>query len=76
MYNLYLDIERSNDMKQETKSMDKAESLVFYTKNQFNRELRNTFELDESKTLKYQIVTVGTKINKHFNQMISNSIKY
>lgn len=53
MYNLYLDIERSVDMRYETKSMDKAESFMLYTRNQFIRELRNTFDLNESKTLKY-----------------------
>ena len=75
MYNLYLDIERSADMKYETKAVDKAESFMFYTRNQFNRELRYTFELDQSKTLKYQILGIGDKIKNHYSEMIVNSNK-
>ena len=75
MYTLYLDIERSNDMKHETKSVDKAESLVFYTRNQFSRELRNMFELDEAKTLKYQIITIAKKVDDHYTIMMANGEK-
>lgn len=51
-YNLLIDIER-RCMKKDTRHIDKSESLLMFTKNQFVREFQRIIDKDESLTLKY-----------------------
>jgi hypothetical protein len=53
MYSLYLDIEKSKEMSNDTREVEKCESFKIYTKNQFYRQFRSMMENDEAKTLKY-----------------------
>ena len=56
-------------MKSEVKQVDKAESLLFYTRNQFIREFQRVMDKDESKTLKYQMLKVSGVFNKNLNRL-------
>jgi hypothetical protein len=59
MYQLYIDIEKSKEMSNDNKDVEKCESFKVYTRNQFYRQFRGIMENDESKTLKYQMIYVA-----------------
>ena len=70
---MYVDIE-SKLMKKQSFEVDKAESVVTYTRKKFITEFKRMMETDESKTLKYQMINVSKLVNynliKMRNQML------
>ena len=48
---MYIDIEK-RFLRKENREVDKAESLVLYTRNQFLRELKRMMDDDETLTFK------------------------
>ena len=51
-YDLLIDIER-RCMRKDTRHIDRSESLLMFTKNQFVREFERIIDKDEALTLKY-----------------------
>jgi hypothetical protein len=68
LYTLLMDIE-TRFMKPEAKQLDQAESLLYFTRNQFIREFQRVMDKDESKTLKYQMLKVAGVFNKNLNRL-------
>ena len=56
-------------MKKESKIVDKSESLVLFTKNQFVRQFQKVMNDDESLTLKFQMINVATVFKNCLNRL-------
>ena len=74
LYNLYLDIEKKF-LKKDLKEVDRAETLVRYTRNQFISEFKHMMENDEAKTLKFQMLGVSG-FSRKSSQRLSNEWKW
>lgn len=86
LYRIYTDIE-TKVLDKDKLQVEKAESLVLYTRNQFLRELQNIMDHDESLTLKYQLIDVfklfhnntsflmkeNQYVSKYLHQMLINN---
>jgi hypothetical protein len=66
LYNIYKEIE-SKFLTKQSREVDKAESLVLFTRNQFLRELKRTMDNDQALTLKYQMIGLAKLFNNNLN---------
>lgn len=66
LYTVYTDIETKILAKQK-RVLEKSESLVLYTRNQFLRELQRMMNEDEALTLKYQMIDTAKLFSHNLN---------